>query len=191
MVTPNAWEIAAAIVLWVAGLAGILVTTAPEQTQALWRWSTRLRRHRDSRRSLSGSDGDVVDSRHIGHVPASASRRDLFVQPTRGVGLVTDRTSASAGVGRFRRDRLGGSMTPANPPPQPVDPLAQQAATLLAKAMVTSHDRDLLWQRFHELVVATAAELEEAPVRDAIDEIERRGLRLDVVARVVQQRLGE
>ena len=82
-------------------------------------------------------------------------------------------------------------MTPANPPPQPVDPLAQQAATLLAKAMVTSHDRDLLWQRFHELVVATAAELEEAPVRDAIDEIERRGLRLDVVARVVQQRLGE
>ena len=82
-------------------------------------------------------------------------------------------------------------MTPANAPQQPIDPLAQQAATLLAKAMVTSHDRDLLWQRFHELVVATAAELEEAPVRDAIDEIERRGLPLDVVARVVQQRLAE
>ena len=82
-------------------------------------------------------------------------------------------------------------MTPANAPQQPIDPLAQQAATLLAKAMVTSHDRDLLWQRFHELVAATAAELEEGPVRDAIDEIERRGLRLDVVARVVQQRLGE
>ncbi len=82
-------------------------------------------------------------------------------------------------------------MTPVNTPEPTIDPLAQQAATLLAKAMVTSHDRDLLWQRFHELVVATAAELEEAPVRDAIDEIERRGLRLDVVARVVQQRLSE
>ena len=54
-------------------------------------------------------------------------------------------------------------MTPANAPQQPIDPLAQQAATLLAKAMVTSHDRDLLWQRFHELVVATAAELEKYP----------------------------
>lgn len=78
-----------------------------------------------------------------------------------------------------------------NAPPQAIDPLAQQAATLLAKAMVTSQDRDLLWQRFHELVVATAAELEEAPVRDAVDEIERRGLSLDVVARVVHQRLSE
>lgn len=82
-------------------------------------------------------------------------------------------------------------MMATNAQQQAIDPLAQQAATLLAKAMVTSHDRDLLWQRFHELVTATAAELEEAPVRDAIDEIERRGLSLDVVARVVQQRLGE
>ena len=79
-----------------------------------------------------------------------------------------------------------------NAPHKPaIDPLAQQAATLLAKAMVTSHDRELLWQRFHDLVLATAAELEEAPVRDAIDEIERRGLSLDVLARVVQQRLSE
>jgi hypothetical protein len=76
-------------------------------------------------------------------------------------------------------------------PPQAIDPLAQQAAMLLAKAMVTSHDRDLLWQRFRDLVIATAAELEEAPVRDVIDEIERRGLSLDVLARVVQQRLSE
>jgi hypothetical protein len=82
-------------------------------------------------------------------------------------------------------------MMATNAPPQAIDPLAQQAATLLAKAMVTSQDRDLLWQRFHELVVATAAELEEAPVRDAVDEIERRGLSLDVVARVVHQRLSE
>jgi len=50
---------------------------------------------------------------------------------------------------------------------------------------------DLLWDRFRELVVATAAELEEAPARDAVDEMERRGLKLDVVARVVQQRLGQ
>jgi hypothetical protein len=76
-------------------------------------------------------------------------------------------------------------------PKHVIDPLAEHAATLLARAMVTSQDRDLLWQRFHELVVASAAELEEAPVREAIEEIERRGLRLDVVARVVQQRLSE
>jgi hypothetical protein len=82
-------------------------------------------------------------------------------------------------------------MTVPNAPEQAMVPLAQQAATLFAKAMVTSNNRDLLWRRFHELVVATAAELEEAPVRDAIDELERRGLSLDVVARVVQQRLSE
>jgi hypothetical protein len=191
VVTPNAWEIAAAIVVWVAGLTIILVTTAPEETQAFWGSTTRPRRHRHPRRSFPGSDGDVVDSRHIRDAPASASRRDLFVQAKQAVGLVSDRASESAGVGRFWRDRLGGSMTPASAPQPPIDPLAQQAATLLAKAMVTSYDRDLLWQRFHELVVATAAELEEAPVRDAIDEIERRGLRLDVVARVLQQRLSE
>jgi hypothetical protein len=72
-----------------------------------------------------------------------------------------------------------------------MDPLAEQAATLLAKAMVTSRDRDLLWERFRELVVGTAAELEEAPVRDALDEMERRGLRMDVVARLVRERLKE
>src|SRR5947208_10777992 len=140
MVTPNAWEIAAAIVIWVAGMTGILFTTAPEETRALLRRSTRLRRHRAPRRSFSVSGGDVVDSRHIRYAPASASRRDLLVQLKRAVGLESDRARESAGVGRFWRDRLGGSMTPANAPQQPIDPLAQQAATLLAKAMVTSHD---------------------------------------------------
>jgi len=82
-------------------------------------------------------------------------------------------------------------MAVTNAPQQAVDPRVQQAASLLAKAMVTSRDRDLLWQRFYELVVGTAAELEEAPVRDAVDEIERRGLSLDVVARVVQERLAD
>jgi len=82
-------------------------------------------------------------------------------------------------------------MTATNAPHQAIDPLAAQAATLLASAMVTSHDRELLWQRFYELVVAIATDLEEAPVRDAIEEIERRGVSLDVVARVVQQRLSE
>ena len=62
---------------------------------------------------------------------------------------------------------------------------------LLAKAMVRSRDRDLLWEHFREIVVVTAAELEEAPARDAVNEMERRGLKLDVVARVVQQRLGQ
>jgi hypothetical protein len=76
--------------------------------------------------------------------------------------------------------------------PQPaVDPVVQQAAMLLAKAMLTSRDRDLLWECFYEIVVETAAELEEAPVRDAVDEMERRGLSLDLVARVVHQRLGD
>lgn len=72
-----------------------------------------------------------------------------------------------------------------------IDPLAEQAATFLAKAMVTSHDRELLWQQFRDVVVAHTKELEEAPVRDALDEMERRGLSLDVVARVVHEKLGE
>jgi hypothetical protein len=167
----NAWGIAAAIVVWAAGLTGILVTTAPEEMRALWRRSMRPLRLQDA--------------------PGAAARRDLTLQLRRTVGLVRDRAGEAADLRPFRRVRPGGSMTPTNTPEHAIDPLAQQAATLLAKAMVTSHDRDLLWQRFHELVVATAAELEEAPVRDALDEIERRGLRLDVVARVVQQRLSE
>jgi hypothetical protein len=167
----NAWGIAAAIVVWAAGLTGILVVTAPEEMRALWRRSVQPRRLQDAR--------------------GAAARRDLALQLRRTAGLVRDRAGEAADLRPFRRVRPGGSMTPTNTSEPAIDPLAQQAATLLAKAMVTSHDRDLLWHRFHELVVATAAELEEAPVRDAIDEIERRGLRLDVVARVVQQRLSE
>src|SRR3954462_6502340 len=193
MVTGNAWGIAAAIVMWVAGLTGILVATAPGETRVLWRWPTRPRRRLDLRRSfaaLAGSDGDVVDSRQIRDAPASASRRDPFEQRQR-VGLESDRPSAPADAGLLGRVRLGGAMTATNAPQQAIDPLAEKAATLLAKAMFRSRNRDLLWQRFYELVVATATELEEAPVRDAIEEIERRGLSLDVVARVVQQRLSE
>jgi hypothetical protein len=71
-----------------------------------------------------------------------------------------------------------------------IDPLAVQAANLLAKAMVTTHDRDLLWERFHELVVDQTRELEEAPIRAALDEMERQGVRLEAVARVVRDRMG-
>jgi hypothetical protein len=74
---------------------------------------------------------------------------------------------------------------------QSIDPLAEQAATLLAKAMVSSHDRELLWQQFRDLVVAYTKELEEAPVRDVLEDLERRGLSLEVVARVIHERLGE
>jgi hypothetical protein len=72
-----------------------------------------------------------------------------------------------------------------------IDPLAEQAATLLAKAMVTSHDRDELWQAFRDRVVQQAKALEEAPVREALEEMERRGLSLDVVARVVHEKLAD
>ena len=71
-----------------------------------------------------------------------------------------------------------------------LDPLAEQAANLLAKAMVTSHDRDTLWERFRELVVDQTKELEEAPIRAALDDMERQGVRLEAVARVVRDRLG-
>jgi hypothetical protein len=74
---------------------------------------------------------------------------------------------------------------------QSLDPLAEQAVTLLAKAMVTSHDRELLWERFHDLVESTTLELEEAPVREALADLERRGLSLNVLARVVHERLAE
>jgi hypothetical protein len=72
-----------------------------------------------------------------------------------------------------------------------IDPLAEQAATLLAKAMVTSHEREELWQQFHDLVVAHAKDLEEAPVREALGELERQGLSLDVIARVVHEKLND
>lgn len=72
-----------------------------------------------------------------------------------------------------------------------IDPLADQAATLLAKAMVSSHDRDVLWQQFRDMVVAYTKALEEAPVRDALEDLERRGLSLEVVARVIHEKFGE
>ena len=71
-----------------------------------------------------------------------------------------------------------------------IDPLAEQAVGLLAKAMVTSHDREGLWDRFHERVVEQTRGLEEAPIRDALDEMERQGVQLEAVARVVRDRLG-
>jgi hypothetical protein len=71
-----------------------------------------------------------------------------------------------------------------------IDPLAEQAATLLAKAMVTSHDREALWDWFHSLVVELVRGLEEAPIHAALEEMERRGLRLEAVARVLNDRLG-
>jgi hypothetical protein len=176
-VTLHAGEIAAVIVLWAAGLTAILLTTAAEETRTLW-WAS-IRPGRQPR--LGGSvadlvpgvpaaDDDVVDSREIRDTFRSASPR-----PAHPVEM---RAAVETGP-------PGESAQPA------IDPLAQQAATLLAKAMVTSHDRERLWQQFHELVVATAAELEEAPVREAIEEIERQGLSLDVVARVVRKRLSE
>ena len=71
-----------------------------------------------------------------------------------------------------------------------IDPLAEQAANLLAKAMVTSRDRHVLWERFHSLVVDEVTELEEAPIREALEAMERQGIRLEAVARVVNHRLG-
>jgi tetrahydromethanopterin S-methyltransferase subunit A len=72
-----------------------------------------------------------------------------------------------------------------------IDPLAEQAVTLLAKAMVTCHDRDELWQQVRDRVVEQTKALEEAPVREALEDMERRGLSLDVVARVVHEKLGD
>ena len=57
--------------------------------------------------------------------------------------------------------------------------------------MVTSHERDQLWQQFRDLVVEQTKMIEKAPVREALDEMERRGLSLDVVARVVHEKLGD
>ena len=45
-------------------------------------------------------------------------------------------------------------------------------------------------ERFHELVVDQTRELEEAPIREALDQMERQGVRLEAVARVVRDRLG-
>ena len=67
-----------------------------------------------------------------------------------------------------------------------IDPLAEQAA----KAMLTSRDRDALWECFHALVVDEVTELEEAPIREALEGMERQGIRLEAVARVVNDRLG-
>lgn len=172
----QAAEITAVIVFWAAGLTGILLATAPDGERTLgWR-SVRPRPHLRPRRSFAdvgpgvpGADGDVVDARDVRDAPTQPLP---LAQPRGVVGTESER----------RRE----------PTSQPaIDPLAQQAATLLAQAMVTSDDRELLWQRFHERVAATAAELEEAPVREAIEEIQRRGLSLDLVARVVQKRLSE
>jgi hypothetical protein len=75
------------------------------------------------------------------------------------------------------------------PRPHLPDPLARQAATLLAKAMLSSRDRNALWQQFQELVTDETMRLEEEPARELLAEAERRGIRLDVVARVAVQRL--
>ena len=202
--TSHAGAIATMIVVWMAGLTGILVTTAPEESRALWRWSTRPRRQRPRGRSLAapaargalGVGDDVVDSRQVKDARGVALRRAELFRPRRVGGPQRERPGESGGVeiSSILKDRRVGDEAPlavTSAPEGATDPLVEQAAVLLAKAMVTSRDRDLVWERFRELVGRAFAELEEAPARDAVDEMERRGLSLDVVARVVQQRLGE
>jgi hypothetical protein len=74
-----------------------------------------------------------------------------------------------------------------------LDPRADEAATLLAGALLRAYgdERELLWHLFRDRVAAEVKELEEAPVREALDDLERRGLNLAVVARILDQRLEE
>jgi hypothetical protein len=77
--------------------------------------------------------------------------------------------------------------------PSRLDPLADEAATMLAEALLQVHgdERELLWHLFRDRVAAQVKELEEAPVRQALDDLERRGLNLAVVARILDRRLEE
>jgi hypothetical protein len=116
------------------------------------------------RKAPTASDTDPLVA--LGYDGSSADRRGMTM-------AVDERPVARIG----RRGRA-------------IDPLAEQAATLLAKAMVTSHDRDGLWERFHSLVVDQVGEFEEAPIRAALEELEGRGVRLEAVARYLNDRLG-
>ena len=69
-----------------------------------------------------------------------------------------------------------------------IDPLAEQAATLLTKAMLANRDRDALWSAFRDLVDMQVRRLEEAPVRQVLDQLERSGVSLDLVARLAEER---
>jgi TPP-dependent pyruvate/acetoin dehydrogenase alpha subunit len=69
-----------------------------------------------------------------------------------------------------------------------IDPLAEQAATLLTKAMLTNRDREALWSAFRDLVDEQVKRLQESPVRQALDDLERRGVPLDLVARLAEER---
>ena len=51
--------------------------------------------------------------------------------------------------------------------------------------------REELWRQFRGLVLDHANDLEVAPVREAPGELERQGLSLDVIARVVHEKLGD
>ena len=72
-----------------------------------------------------------------------------------------------------------------------VDPLVREAATLLSKAMVSTADRDAQWECFRVLVSEEVKQLEEAPIRWALDELERQGYKPDALARVLAERLGQ
>src|SRR5690242_21928782 len=77
-------------------------------------------------------------------------------------------------------------MLPDNP--SVMDPLAAQAASLLARAMVATRDRQALWSAFRVLVAEHLQRLEEGPAREALDELERRGVNLELLARLAEER---
>jgi hypothetical protein len=72
-----------------------------------------------------------------------------------------------------------------------LDRKLDRLADELAKAIVSLpyEDEDLLWHRFREVVVDRLSELREAPVRQALDELQSRGIDLQILARLASERL--
>jgi len=68
-------------------------------------------------------------------------------------------------------------------------PLGTVTPMVTLEQVVATAARTSLGVRAFALVDQTK-ELEEAPIREALDEMERQGVRLEAVARVVRDRLG-
>lgn len=130
--------------------------------------------------------------------PLEARRLSLSWPPTNASDAPTD---AGGGVDPLGCAPLVAGVGSRTPPqlqkrlsvlrderPRPIDPLVERAADLLTRAMVASRDRETLWSEFRAMVVEQLARLDEAPVRDALDELERRGVNLELLARLAEER---
>ena len=105
--------------------------------------------------------------------------------PTTSEALGPQRPQRSRAHTPRRRNarRQGGDVPDQTQRQAKRDPLVEHAVPLLAKAMLTTTDRDHLWASFHDRVESECHRIEDTAIREALEPLRER-FEIEAVARV-------